>query len=206
MTEAEAKQRLLQARRNVQRFRRLQNLWRRLVKHRTRKLREVIERRKANAKPHRVGRNAIRGGTAAERAAYLFEIAPGLFRSEYSESGAHCATRWALTNVSPGFRTDCSSWAQDVANAIGIPDPTGENYGSIFTGTVVAMCKQVDQAYAESHVGTAVLYGGGDSFHMGLSLGNGTSTTIEHGTPPLDYGHFDEFGLGTEVRYYRFLT
>jgi hypothetical protein len=77
--------------------------------------------------------------------------------------------------------------------------------GAFYTGWVTANCKQVDHVYAETHIGTAVIFGDGTGFHMGLSRGSGQAL-IQHGREPLEYGTFDQFGAGTLVRYYKFLT
>ena len=204
MTEAQAKERLREARARAYRFARLRNLWRRIVARRLQRLREILA-----AVTHRRG-NLIEGGTLEARIAFLFKVAPRLFRLYYSEPGEFFAGRWAVTNVpSGGYRSDCSSWAQNVVRCVGAGGTLAGKiigaYSDFYTGWVTQNCPVVDRHYAETHIGTAVVYGSGTGFHMGLSLGDG-QRTIEHGTPSLDYGTFDEFGEGTEVRYFRFLT
>lgn len=204
MTEAQAKQRLAEARRKAARFRRLRNLWRVQVRRRLHRLRRI----RAD-QPH-VNGNVVEGGTLAQRLAYLFRVAPPIFRLYYSESPPWWITRWAVHNVSRDEgRSDCSAWPQNVARCVQAASALLEKVKiagpTFYTGWVVENCPQVDRRYAETHIGTAVVYGAGAGFHMGLSLAEGPRT-IEHGTPSLDYGTFDEFGAGTEVRFYQFLT
>ena len=204
MTEAQAMERLSEARRKAARFRRLRNFWRVQVRRRMRRLAEI-----RTEGPHLVG-DSVQGGNLPQRLDYLFKVAPALFRLYYSENGNFADFLWAVHNVpNDTWRSDCSAWARSVVAAVRVLSPNFSAIlvagGTFYTGWVVEHCKQVDRMYAENHIGTAVVYGTGTGFHMGLSRGQG-SATIEHGTASLDYGNFDEFGAGTAVRFYQFLT
>jgi hypothetical protein len=156
--------------------------------------------------PRLVLPNRVEGGTVEERFRFMAHQAVERARDFYSEAGDEYRGGWAVTNVpSDRYRSDCSKWSQNSAEVIEVPDPTGLDFGPMFTGSVVANCKQVDRAYAESHPGTAVLFGDGTAFHMGLSMGH-EDLLVQHGVPPVQWGTFDEFGPGTEVRFYKFLT
>lgn len=155
--------------------------------------------------PRLVAPNKVEGGTVPERFVFMAHKAVEDAREFYGEAGEEDPDAWAVTNVaSDKYRSDCSKWSQNSAKVIQVPDPTGQNFGPMFTGTVVDNCKQVDRAYAESHPGTAVLFGSGTAFHMGLSLGSGDAL-VQHGVPPVEYGTFGQFGAGTQVRYFKFL-
>lgn len=204
MTEGEAKRSLEAARQRSLRYAKLRNLWRTKVRRRLHRLRYI------RSHGPRFRGNRVQGGTLEERIAYLFEHAPPLFRLFYSESGAFAVEPWAIHNVpTDTWRSDCSAWARIViptVQAIGGILAAAMGAGAFFyTGWVVANCQEVSRQYAETHIGTAVVYGSGTGFHMGLSRAQGNAT-IEHGTANLDYGTFDEFGTGTQVRYYKFLT
>lgn len=204
MTEAQAKRTLQEARAKAARFRRLRNLWRVKVRRRLHRVRYIRRHH-----VHFEGDYVV-GGTLQERIAYLFEHAPKLFRLYYSEEGNYYAGAWAIHNVPDDtWRSDCSSWARNVLKSVrDLHESASRILGAasaFYTGWVTANCEQVDRRYAETHIGTAVIYGTGTGFHMGLSMGDG-DRTIEHGREPLDYGTFGEFGPGTEVRYYKFLT
>jgi len=204
VTEAEAKKRLADARAKAKRYRLLREAWRRIVAKRLAYLHELRQ------KQVRRRGNLIEGGTVEGRAAFLFRVAPAHFRSFYSEEGRYYKPPWAVTNVhADTFRSDCSAWARAACLSIrphtALARKVADAGAGFYTGWVVEKCPQVDRHYAETHIGTAVVYGTGTGFHMGLSLAEG-SRTIQHGTPPLDYGSFDEFGPGTEVRYFAFIS
>jgi hypothetical protein len=166
---------------------------------------EVLRERIAET-PRLVSPNSVEGGTVEERFVFMAHKAVERARSFYSETGSEDDEAWAITNVPDDrYRSDCSKWSQNSAKVIQVPDPTGQHFGPMFTGTVVANCKQVDRAYAESHPGTAVLFGGGTAFHMGLSMGH-EDLIVQHGVPPVQWGYFSQFGPGTDVRYFKFLT
>lgn len=175
--------------------------WRVIVKRRDEALAALI-----SATPHLAAPNRVEGGDVAERFRFMAHRAVEKARDFYSESGELCSEAWAVTNVpSDRYRSDCSSWSQDSAKVIQVPDPTGQDFGWMYTGTVVEKCRQVDRAYAESHPGTAVLFGGGTAFHMGLSLGH-EDLIVQHGVPPVEWGTFSQFGAATQVRFFAFLT
>lgn len=204
MTEAQAKASLEAARAKAVRFRRLRNLWRAKVRRRLHYLRYL------RTHGPRFNGNRVEGGLLTEQLAFLFEHAPKLFRLYYSEAGNFAAGPWAVHNV-PGdtWRSDCSAWGRNVVVCVRAIGPLASKIlaagGAFYTGWVVANCEQVSHEYAETHIGTAVIFGTGTGFHMGLSRGSGQEL-IQHGREPLEYGTFDQFGAGTEVRYYRFLT
>lgn len=175
--------------------------WRVVIDRRDEVVKEFIA-----AAPHLKGSNLVEGGTVEER--FYFWVHQGMkdWRDYYGEYGNEETNPWAITNVPDDtYRSDCSKLSQYACKTIQIPDPTGQNFGPMFTGTVVANCTQVDRAYAESHFGTAVLFGDGNAFHMGLSMAHG-DLIVQHGVPELEYGTFDEFGSGTTVRYYKFIS
>jgi hypothetical protein len=175
--------------------------WRVIVDKRDLALKELL-----SEKPHCTSANVVEGGGVVERFRFTAHRAVERARDYYSETGSLCATPWAITNVpDDSYRSDCSSWSQVVAKTIQVPDPTGVDFGWMYTGTVVEKCKRVDQAYAEQNPGTAVLFGDGDAFHMGLSMGH-EDLLVQHGVPPVEWGTFGQFGPGTEVRFYAFLT
>jgi len=202
ITVEEYRARLVDARSKEKHFKKLRNAWRKIVTHRTLQLKEAVERRKKNGKPHRKGRNRVVGGNAAERLVYAMEIAHKVFRLEYSEAGTW-VKGYGLTNVPAGhgYRTDCSWWATMLRLACGLNGPSLEGG---YTGTILAEGKQVTRHYAEHHPGVFVVFGSGDGFHVALSLGDGTPTTYGHGVPEVDISTFDAFGPGTEVRYRAF--
>lgn len=204
MTEAQAKASLEAARAKAVRFRRLRNLWRAKVRRRLHYLRYL------RTHGPRFHGNVVEGGNIVERIAYLFEHAPKLFRLYYSEAGNFYPNPWAVHNVPDDtWRSDCSAWGRVAVLAIRLSSKTAANIiaagGAFYTGWVVENCPPVDRHFAETHPGTAVIFGTGTGFHMGLSRGSGQEL-IQHGRAPLEYGTFDQFGAGTEVRYYRFLT
>jgi hypothetical protein len=176
--------------------------WQVIVGRRDEALKELL-----SETPRLVAPNLIEGGTPVERFELMAHKAVETARDFYSETGAEDDDAWAITNVpDDSYRSDCSKWSQVSNKTIQIPDPTGTNFGPMFTGTVVANCEQVDRAFAEANPGTAVVFGSGNGFHMGRSMGHGTNLIVQHGVPPVQWGTFDEFGSGTEVRFYKFLT
>jgi len=176
--------------------------WRVISKGRHEFLEEKIK-----STPHLVHNgNIVEGGTLEERFYYSIHQGRKHWRDFYSEPGGETDAPWAITNVPNNtLRSDCSKYAQKECQTIQIPDPTGQNFGPMFTGTIVANCKEVSREYAETHFGTAVLFGSGDAFHMGLSMAHG-DLIIQHGVPQLEFGTFDEFGPGTQVRFYKFIS
>lgn len=199
---AEYRKRLKDGQAKEKHFVAVRNAWRRIVKHRALQLQEAIERRKKLNKPHRVGRNKIRGGSAEERLVYAMQLAHKIFRLEYSEAGSWIAD-FGLTNVAAGkdYRTDCSWWNTVLRLACGLKGPSlaGGN-----TESILREGKEVTRHYAEHHAGVSVVFGSGGGFHVALSLGDGTPTTYGHGVPEVDISTFDAFGAGTEVRYRAF--
>lgn len=202
LSVTEYRARLQDAKSKEKHFVRLRNAWRKIVTHRTLQLKEKLERRKANGRPHRKGRNQIVGGSAEDRLVYAMELAHKIFRLEYSEAGTW-VEGYGLTNVPAGrgYRTDCSWWFTMLRKACGLKGPslTGG-----YTGTILTEGKQVTRHYAEHHAGVAVVFGSGAGFHVAMSLGDGTPTTYGHGVPEVDISTFDAFGPGTEVRYRAF--
>jgi hypothetical protein len=198
LTVAEYRARLATARSKEKHFVKLRNAWRKIAAHRALQLKEALEHRKANGKPHRKGRNTIVGGSAEERLVYAMQIAHKVFRLEYSEAGTW-VEGYGLTNVpgGKGYRTDCSWWFTMLRKACGLHGPslTGG-----YTGTILAEGKEVTEHYAEHHPGVAIVFGSGEGFHVAMSLGDGTRTTYGHGVPEVDISTFDAFGAGTEVR------
>lgn len=202
MDVAEYRARLVAGKSKELHFSKVRNAWRVIVKRRALQLKHAIERRKAQSKPHVVGKNKVVGGHAEERLAFAMEYAHKIFRLEYSEAGVW-TKGFGLTNVpgGKGFRTDCSWWYTMLRYACGLlgPSLTGG-----FTGTILTEGKEVSRHYAEHHAGVAVVFGSGDGFHVAMSLGDGTPTTYGHGVPEVDISTFDAFGSGTEVRYRSF--
>lgn len=201
MTVAEYRKRLKEGRSKEKHFIGIRNAWRRIVKKRALQLKHAIERRKALAKPHVVGENQVKGGRPEPRLLFAMEYAHKIFRLEYSEAGTWIKG-FALTNVPPGgsYRTDCSWWYTMIRYACGLRGPSIDGG---FTGTILTEGKTVDRHYAETHTGVAVVFGTGTGFHVGMSTGHGP-TIYQHGVPEVDTGTFDQFGVGTEVRYRAF--
>ncbi len=206
MTEAAAKAQLELRRREARRYAKLRNLYRRLVVRSAQRLRDIQRRLRKRVRFE--GNVVVGGSSLEEQVAYYADHAPAVFRLEYSESGSFYSEAWAVHNVpNYGFRTDCSSCARTAIVdtfklKLAFPDPAG----GFFTGSAVDQGAEVDAAYASSHPLTAVVYGDGTGFHMGLSLGDGSELTFEHGTADLDIGHFQEFGPGTTVRFYKLVA
>jgi hypothetical protein len=201
MTVDEYRKHLVEGQAKEKHFVAVRNAWRKIVKHRTLQLKEAVERRKELNKPHRVGRNQIRGGRPEERLLYAMELAHRIFRLEYSEAGTWIIG-YALTNVpaGEGHRTDCSWWFTMLRYCCGLKGPSTSGG---FTGTILTEGKKVTREYAEKHAGVAVVFGSGDGFHVAASAGEGT-LVYQHGVPEVDTGTFDQFGAGTEVRYRAF--
>jgi hypothetical protein len=204
LTEAEAKKRLEQARERARhsKTRKARNLWRRLVRKRTRQLREAIQRRKARDKPHVVDHRYVRGGREEERQLYAMRIAHKEFALGYLESTIDWLDGYALTNVpnpsADKHRTDCTWWGLDLKLVCGL----GHLIKGFprYTGSILDKGKEVSREYAEKHVGVFVVFGSGTAFHAGLSTGNGPNI-YQHGTAPVEKGTFDQFGPAVEVRY-----
>lgn len=204
LTEAEAEQRLQEARERERRSktRRARNLWRRLVRRRTRQLREAIERRKARDKPHVVDHRLVRGGRDEERQLYAMRIAHREFALGYFESTIDWLDGYALTNVpnptADRHRTDCTWWGLDLKFVCGL----GHRIAGFprYTGSILTNGRTVSREYAETHVGVFVVFGSGDGFHAGLTTGKGP-TLYQHGRAPIDKGTFDQFGPAVQVRY-----
>jgi hypothetical protein len=200
MTVAEYRKRLKTAQSKEKHFVGLRNAWRKVVKHRTLQLKEALERRKAQNKPHRTGRNQVRGGTPQARLLYAMELAHKVFRLEYSESGSW-VEGFAITNVPPGgHRTDCSWWYTMLRYAC---DLKGPSIGGGYTGTILIEGKPCSREHAEKTAGIAVVFGSGTAFHVAMSTGKGP-TVYQHGVPEVDTGTFDQFGASTEVRFRTF--
>jgi hypothetical protein len=144
------------------------------------------------------GRRVI-GGSIEERELFAMEYAKKHWRDEYRESTVDWLDGYSLTNVPRGdHRTDCSWWGLD------IPFICGRGYLIVafprWTGSILSKGHEVSRHYAETHTGVFVVFGAGEGFHVGKSTGHGPFV-FEHGTPTIDIGHFDEFGVGVEVRY-----
>jgi hypothetical protein len=183
----------------------VRNAWRAIVKKRALQLKHALERRKAQQKPHVVGKGAamrVVGGTAPERLVFAMQYAHKVFRLEYSEAGTW-VKGYGLTNVPAGrgYRTDCSWWYTMLRFACGIKGPSIDGG---YTGAILTEGKVVDEAYARTHPGTAVIFGSGDGFHAAASLGDGSDACYQHGVPEVDIGTFGQFGADTEVRFRAF--
>jgi hypothetical protein len=202
ITVEEYRKRLVEGRSKAKRFAKLRNAWRRIVKRRALQLTEAIERRKKLRKPHRVGPNMVRGGTAEERLLFAMRLAHKIFRLEYSEAGTW-VTGYGLTNVPAGrgYRTDCSWWGTMLRYACGVKGPS---LTGAYTGSILEEGREVSRRYAETHTGVFVIFGSGTGFHAALTAGNGTSLIYQHGVPEVDTGTIDQFGAGTEVRFRAF--
>lgn len=208
MTAAEYRARVATARQHAHHFAKLRNFWRAVVRKRVRQAKEAATRRKARRKPHVVGRNQVRGGSARERLLYAAKVAAKEFRLYYSESGSVYPHLWALTNVpSDSYRSDCSLWFTWLYKTCGLLDPNGGAYGEpvIYTGTLLQGGREVSREFAEKHAGCAVIFGSGTGIHVGMSTGEGP-TIYQHGQEPVEGGTFDEFGPGVEVRYRDYLS
>jgi hypothetical protein len=137
------------------------------------------------------------GGNAEERLHRAFNYARKHWHDYYSEGGSYDENH-SLDNAHHGDkRRDCSWDAIETRRACDLKTIDTEPR---FTGSCLDFGRVVDRHYAETHCGVWVIYGSGTAFHMGTSTGHGPFTW-EHGTPTLNTGHFDEFGVGTDVRY-----
>lgn len=201
MDVAEYRKRLADAKSREKHFLKLRNAWRAIVKRRGKALAEAIKRSKRDgAKPHVIGRNQVRGGTAQQRLLFAMERAHEGFRHYYSEEGSW-VKGYALTNVPRGaYRSDCSWWYTMIRYCCGLKGP---NIEGGYTGTILTEGKRCSREYAEKHAGVAVVFGSGTGFHVAMSTGKGP-TVYQHGVPEVDTGTFDQFGAGTEVRYRSF--
>jgi hypothetical protein len=200
LTVEEYRARLKDGRAKEKHFIAVRNGWRKIVKKRALQLKHAIERRKAQNKPHVVGKNRVEGGSAEARLLFAMEYAHKVFRLYYSESGTWIKG-FALTNVpSNAYRSDCSWWYTMIRAACGLHGPSLDGG---FTGTILTEGKEVSRRYAETHTGVAVVFGSGTGFHVGMSTGSGPNI-FQHGVPEVDTGTFDQFGSGTEVRYRSF--
>jgi hypothetical protein len=201
MNVADYRKRLVEGRAKEKHFVAVRNAWRAIVKKRALQLKQAIERRRAQAKPHVAGPNRVIGGTAEARLLFAMEYAHRIFRLEYSEAGSW-VKGYGLTNVPAdhGYRTDCSWWYTMLRYACGLKGPSLDGG---YTGTILTEGKEVSRAYAEKHAGVAVVFGSGTGFHVAMSTGKGP-TVYQHGVPEVDTGTFDQFGAGTEVRYRSF--
>lgn len=200
MTVEEYRARLVDAKSKEKHFLGLRNAWRKIVRKRSRQLREAVQRRKARQKPHVVGHDQVRGGDPEERLLYAMQVAHREFRHYYSEAGTWVRGR-ALTNVqSSSQRSDCSWWYTMLRWCCNLRGP---NIAGGYTETILEEGQAVSREYAENHVGVAVLFGN-PTFHVAASKGNGTPETYGHGVPEVDVSTFDAFGAGTEVRYRAF--
>lgn len=146
--------------------------------------------------PHVTNGHVI-GGSPEERLTFSSHYAQKHWHDYYSETGAYDEAH-SLDNADhDGKRRDCSWWYLEDRRICGLSTLSLEPR---YTGSILGNGHSVSRAYAETHVGVAVVYGSGTGFHVGKSTGHGPFTW-EHGTPTLNAGHFDEFGPGTEVRY-----
>jgi hypothetical protein len=146
--------------------------------------------------PHVTNGHVI-GGSPEERLNFSSHYAHKHWSDYYSETGAYDEAHSLDNARHDGKRRDCSWWYLEDRRACGLKTI---NVEPRFTGSILDKGRVVSRAYAETHVGVAVVYGSGTGFHVGKSTGHGPFTW-EHGTPTLNAGHFDEFGAGTEVRY-----
>jgi hypothetical protein len=151
--------------------------------------------------------NKVSGGTKEQRLAVCAvqsskRCGTGARRNFYSQAGTWDVDR-CLTGEPYGHRSDCSSWYTSVFKSCGLEDPNGNSFHGGFTGTLVSHGKQVSREYAMHHPGVAVIYGSGDGHHVELSLGDGSTRTIGHGSAPIDLGTFDM--LGGVVRYFAYV-
>jgi hypothetical protein len=201
MTIAEYRKRLKSAESKEKHFLGLRNAWRAIVKRRGTALAEAIKRsRRDETKPHLVGRNQVRGGTAQQRLLFAMEKAHEGFRHYYSEGGSW-VKGYALTNVPRGaYRSDCSWWYTMLRYACNLQGPSLEGG---YTGTILIEGKRCSREHAEKTAGIAVVFGSGTAFHVAMSTGKGP-TVYQHGVPEVDTGTFDQFGPSTEVRFRSF--
>jgi hypothetical protein len=154
-----------------------------------------------------VSGNKVTGGKNAEarlQVALLTaarKCADGTRDNFYSQTGDydvfHC-----LTGPQRGHRDDCSSFGTSAYWSAGCPDPNRANWGSGYTGTLVAHGRPVSRDYARNHAGVAVIFGDGPGHHVEWSIGDGTEHTIGHGSSPVDMGTFDL--LPGTVRFFAF--
>jgi exonuclease VII small subunit len=158
---------------------------------------------KAYKKAHGVSirGNKVIGGTPEQRLVACSlksaaNCADGTRANFYSQAGAwdvaHC-----ITGEHYGERSDCSSWFTSNYKSCGLSDPNASDFGSGYTGTLVAHGHQIDRPVP----GCAVIYGPGVGHHVEMYVGPG-DRTIGHGSAPVDAGVVDLFGDHD----YRFFT
>lgn len=161
--------------------------------------RDDLKKRLAKAKKAAdkvtINGNAVRGGSVDHRLQVAMlesahRCSSGRRPNFYSQSGSwdvdHC-----LTGEPRGHRSDCSSWFASVYKSCGLPDPNGQGYSGGYTGTLGAHGKTISRGEASKTPGAAILFGSSPFHHVEMALGDGTTHTIGHGSPPIDMGSFD---------------
>jgi hypothetical protein len=144
------------------------------------------------------GKLRVVGGTVNERLAFSSPYAIKHWHDYYSEPGIYEEDH-ALDNADPeGKRRDCAEYLYEDRRVCGIKTKTTEPR---YTGSIVDEGREVSQRYAETHIGVAVIFGSDSGFHAAKTTGHGPYCW-QHGTPELSVGRFDEFGSGTQVRYF----
>jgi hypothetical protein len=71
------------------------------------------------------------------------------------------------------------------------PDPNGNNYQGGYTGTLGTHGQKISRDEAKRTPGAAILFGTYPHHHVEMSLGDGSTTTVGHGSAPVDRGTFD---------------
>lgn len=174
------------------------------------RIKEVKAKQDLKQKPQVRGNKVVGGGKTPKAAEARLQVAlltaarncaDGKRDNFYAQVGdydvSHC-----LTGPPRGHRDDCSSFGTSAYKSCGCPDPNKANWGSGYTGTLVANGRPVSREYARNHAGVAVIFGDGPGHHVEWSIGDGTEHTIGHGSAPVDMGTFDL--LPGTVRFFAF--
>jgi hypothetical protein len=131
------------------------------------------------------GPGKIHGGTPRERLVACAKAAAlahyqGRRKSFYSQSGTW-TVKHGILGEPRGYRSDCSQFWLSMYWSADLPDPTGANYGSGYTGTIGN--KGLPTA-SPGKGGDAGLYGSFPHHHVEMSIGGGHF--VGHGSPPVD--------------------
>lgn len=153
-----------------------------VLDHREKKLKELESKG-----CHRDG-DKIVGGTAKQNLQYAMHYSMIHGGQFYSQVGAF-TLKLGLSGPPRGYRNDCSSWWWSMLYAAGVPDPTGENYGSnVFTGNEAEHGEHIAESQLDT--GCAVYFGTAPFHHVEAKDGPMSEGpwTVGHGSDPIDRG------------------
>jgi len=140
--------------------------------------------------------NEVRGGNPRERLVAGAQAAANGHRASFYEQRGLWTVDYAITGEPRKYRSDCSQWVTSLFKSCGLPDPSGIDWRSGYTGTLSAHCRQISRAQLKP--GDLVFWGTGTYHHVELYVGPGDQT-IGHGSPPVDGGFI---GMLAEPHFY----